>query len=167
MNILSDFLNTQLEQRGWSKRELGRRAGISSTQVADVISGRSNPGADFCISIARALGEPPEHILRLAGILPPLPPSVAGERETLTYFRHLDERLRPAILATLRNLSHGSAIAERREPYDVDQPRTITEHIARILARDLETLTADDQRQVFDLINQLKAQHTGGIDETA
>ncbi len=86
-------------------RELSRRAGISHTQIADVVNSRANPGADFCIAVARALGEQPEKMLRLAGILPPLPPAVEEENEILQIVRHLSPVQRQAALAILRSLS--------------------------------------------------------------
>ena len=53
-------------------RELARRAGtISHTYVTDVVNGRVQADADFCIAVARPLGYAPEEILRIAGHLPP------------------------------------------------------------------------------------------------
>lgn len=76
MTTMSDKLSTwivrEIEQRGWSHRELARRAGVSQTAVSGTLSGDRKAGADFCIKVAQALGEPPEKALRLAGILPPL-----------------------------------------------------------------------------------------------
>ena len=46
---------------------------MSPAQVSDVVGDRSKPGADFCIAVAKALDVNPEHLLRLAGILPSLP----------------------------------------------------------------------------------------------
>ena len=73
MTKLSDYLNTELRRRQWSMRELARRAGVSASQVSDVVGERTKPGADFCIAVAKALGDPPDYLLRLAGILPSLP----------------------------------------------------------------------------------------------
>lgn len=73
MNNLAVFITTELEQRGWSMRELGRRAGVSHAQISYVVSGSAKPGADFCLAIARAFQVPPEQVLRLGGLLPALP----------------------------------------------------------------------------------------------
>lgn len=70
MTILSDWLTTELAERGWSMRELARRSGISTAQISDVISGNANPGVKFCQAIAKGLGVPPTEIFRLAGHLP-------------------------------------------------------------------------------------------------
>lgn len=72
---LITWMIEELKKRGWSHRELARRSGMSQPAISGTLSGDRNPGADFCIKIAQALGEPPEKLLRLAGILPPLPAS--------------------------------------------------------------------------------------------
>lgn len=70
--MLGDWLTEELNRRGWSHSELARRAGLSQVSVSGVIAGSRPATCDFCIKIATALGETPEHVLRLAGILPPL-----------------------------------------------------------------------------------------------
>lgn len=70
---LITWVKAELTDRGWSHRELARRAGVSQTAVSGTLSGERNPGADFCIKLAKAFDETPERLLRLAGILPPLP----------------------------------------------------------------------------------------------
>lgn len=67
---MSFWLSDELNSRGWSIRELARRAGISHTTVADVLSEQRKPTAEFCIAIAKALNVPEESTLRRAGILP-------------------------------------------------------------------------------------------------
>lgn len=71
MSALGDWLADELARRGWSHNELARRAGISQPNVSAIVKGQT-PGCDFCIKIASALGEAPEKILRLAGVLPTL-----------------------------------------------------------------------------------------------
>ena len=73
MTDFVSWINDELAKRGWGYNELGRRAGLSSGGVSVVMSGRQNPGFEFCVKVAEAFGEPPETILRLAGLLPPLP----------------------------------------------------------------------------------------------
>lgn len=66
---LSSWLAKELERRGWSHRELARRAGVSQTAVSQAISGDRNIGWDFCAKIAGPLDMTPEEVLRLAGLL--------------------------------------------------------------------------------------------------
>jgi transcriptional regulator with XRE-family HTH domain len=70
---LADYINRELNARQWSVRELARRSGLAHTTINDVTALRSNPGLEFCRSIARAFNVPPEQVLRLAGLLPPVP----------------------------------------------------------------------------------------------
>ena len=67
------WINKELDDRGWSQRELARRAPVSHTTISKVLSGERDVTRDFCVAIAKGLHEPPEKVLRLAGLLPPLP----------------------------------------------------------------------------------------------
>lgn len=84
------WLNQQVDERGWTFNELGRRAGLSSGHISMVTTERQNPGYDFCIKVANALDEPPEKVLRIAGLLPPLP---TGDNVTLQELSDVIRRL--------------------------------------------------------------------------
>lgn len=73
MDKISDWLNSELNERGWSQRELARRARVSPTAINDVINEKAEPGWDLCAAIAKALGLSEEEVFRMAGLLPPLP----------------------------------------------------------------------------------------------
>ena len=66
----ASWLVLQLEERGWSNRELSRRAGVSSTAINDAVSGQGAITAKFCRKISRALQVPLEETMRRAGLLP-------------------------------------------------------------------------------------------------
>ena len=93
-NNMSIKLNTviidEISKRGWSIRELAKRADLAHGTVNSVLAQKSKPGITFCNGIARALKEPPERIFRLAGILPPVIIGQEREKELLDLFRHLD-----------------------------------------------------------------------------
>lgn len=76
---MSDALRTlvarEIEQRSWSHRELARRTGLSQSLISKTLSGERSASADFCVKVAEVLEEPPEKLLRLAGILPSPPTS--------------------------------------------------------------------------------------------
>jgi transcriptional regulator with XRE-family HTH domain len=81
------WLNTELEKRSWSRRELAKRANLSSGAVAHVLRGERGAGSDFCQAIAGALGIPVEDVYRRAGLLPRLE---AGTEADPTIQRILD-----------------------------------------------------------------------------
>jgi transcriptional regulator with XRE-family HTH domain len=90
---LVKWLTKQVEERGWTYNELGRRAGLSSGHISLVTTERQKPGYEFCVKIAQALQQPPEKVLRLAGLLPDLP----GPEEDITFGELLEimRRLSP------------------------------------------------------------------------
>ncbi|MCL4299477.1 MAG: helix-turn-helix domain-containing protein [Anaerolineae bacterium] len=91
---LKAWLSQELERRKWSHTELARQAGLSQAMVSRILSGERNASINFCHKIAAVLGEPPEKILRLAGILPSSP--TPEEDPTLTELQDLIRNLPPA-----------------------------------------------------------------------
>jgi len=85
------WLNREMEARGWSQSELARRASVSRPTVSNVLMCKQTPSFEFCASVATALGEPPERLLRLAGLLPgpPMPPEDGSLRELIEIARGL------------------------------------------------------------------------------
>ncbi|NJN96561.1 MAG: helix-turn-helix domain-containing protein [Anaerolineales bacterium] len=92
MSDLGTWASEATKKRGWSYRELARRAGISHSLISKVFSDDMPPSADFCIKIASALSESPEKVLRLAGILPSSP---ASDNDTLQELIELARNLPP------------------------------------------------------------------------
>lgn len=105
MNEFIDWLNMQVELRDWSYRKLSKRAGISAATVSDVINLKTRPTWDFCAAIARAFGEPPEKVFRIAGLLPAQPPAVEEEKEAIAILRSLSPELRTVTMNILRSLT--------------------------------------------------------------
>jgi hypothetical protein len=81
-----------------------------------IATGRNRPGFEFCVSVARALGEPPEDILRRAGLLPALSPAVAEEREIIAILRNQSPTTRRMLLSMLRGLAHRGTSTTEPEP---------------------------------------------------
>ena len=67
---LVDWLSKELDQRGWSYRELARRSGLSNSTISNVMTGQRSATDAFCKKVGRALGYSPEALMRMAGILP-------------------------------------------------------------------------------------------------
>lgn len=67
------WLLNELDKRGWSQNELGRRAGLTSGTISNVINGVRTPATDTLKAIASALKLPKETVFREAGILSSVP----------------------------------------------------------------------------------------------
>lgn len=89
---LRAWVSQEIERRHWSYRELARKTGFSPSLVSKVLLEKRSASADFCIKVANALGESPEKLLRLAGILPTSP---ASEDSTLQELMDLARSLPP------------------------------------------------------------------------
>lgn len=116
--LLTEWLNQQAEDRGWSYREMARRAGLSHSAISNVVSGVSLPGWDFCLGISRATGEDPIRIFRLAGLLPPAPPQdrIAEFREIAEMLAGLpDGPIRAEAMAAIRAIAESARARATRE----------------------------------------------------
>jgi transcriptional regulator with XRE-family HTH domain len=105
---LATWLKRELKLRGWSMREMARRAGVSHTAIINLVNGRTNPSAQFCLQIAEALQMPPEEIYRSAGLLPSSTPEEASLLEANYLFARLSEGEQETVLTIMR------ALAEKR-----------------------------------------------------
>jgi len=118
--IVSDKLSTwlvrELDGRGWSHRELGRRANISGAAVSRVISGEQNPGWDFCAAVARALGQPPLFLFSLAGLLAE-GKKAEKEEDLLHNYRALNQAQQNFIIDIMRGLNGAPTVKETAAPY--------------------------------------------------
>jgi len=97
MNGFTAWLNDTIRSRGWSISELARRSGFSQSLASDVLNEKADPSANFVISVANALGESPEALLRLAGHLPDAPPVTSVSQAVCEAFRRLDARHQSAV----------------------------------------------------------------------
>lgn len=73
MEQFVEWLQAELDQRGWLASDLARRAGLGSGTLSQLMNGYRNPGPDVCRSIAHALKVPEEEVFRRAGLLSPKP----------------------------------------------------------------------------------------------
>ena len=92
MDKFIPWLLTELKNRSWRPADLARRAGLSMGSLSNILNGNRRAGPDLCKAVAQALGEPPEKVFRLAGLLPPLP---AAEDELLHELLETFKRLTP------------------------------------------------------------------------
>lgn len=119
METLGCWLQTQIDMHGWRQAELARRAGIQPATLNRIINGTRNMGPEVAGQIAKALGIPPEEVLRRAGLLPPVTPRRAEDEEMDHILGRLDERTRQTILTMLRGLTPARpALNQQRGAYD-------------------------------------------------
>lgn len=154
-NYLNTWLNEEIERRGWTYSELARRARISTGTLSNIMAGRNRPGLDFCVGISRALDKPPEKVLRLAGLLPALPPAVAEEGEAMSLFRRLNRQARGVVVTTMRSL-----LGLPSTP-GVDEPQTLDDLLAYHIENQGQYLTVEEERAVFDLMKTLRDRGEG------
>ena len=105
-----EWLNSELDNKGWSYSELARRGGITHTSISKIINERQQPGLKVARGIAKALDIPLEVILRKTGILPSIPAGVPGQTDDTLVSTiamrasQLDEKGQRAILEMLTYL---------------------------------------------------------------
>ena len=63
------WINSELDDRGWSRSEAARRGGISPSMFDKVVGGFANPGLKFCQAVSRAFRVPLDDVLARAGLL--------------------------------------------------------------------------------------------------
>jgi len=78
------WLREEVKHRGWTFRELGRRAGLSSGAISKVMTGTTDPTWEFCAKIAQAMDMSTVDVFRQAGLLPPIPETRQREFERIT-----------------------------------------------------------------------------------
>ncbi len=100
----STWLNQELKVQGWTNSELARRINVVPSTVSMWLTGQKKPSAENCINIAKELNVSPENVLRIAGIMPSIPPEAQAEGELLYIFRQLDEDTQAMIVAMMRGL---------------------------------------------------------------
>jgi len=112
MSTVNEFcilVTEQLQERGWSDSLLAQRAGMTPSAISRVLSGERGVTCNWTIAVAQALDMDPVHALRLADILPDVPPSIAEEQEALTILRSLPPVQRSSALLMLRGLGLSGA----------------------------------------------------------
>lgn len=116
---IGDWLLEEMEKRGWTQAELARRAEIADATLSRIISGTRQAGPEAALSIARALGESPITVYRLAGLLPAIP------QERLDQFSYIAETLASLPDGPIRDeaMANIRAIAENARRRALEQQR--------------------------------------------
>ena len=107
MEQLREWLNDECTRRNLTWRDASVRAGVYPGAISAIMNGQ-RPGLEVCKALARSLGTSPEHVLRMAGHLPPLPATdngtppelIAAAREIQAIWRRV-HRIDPEAAAEL------------------------------------------------------------------
>jgi len=126
MNPFVRWLEAELHDRHWSNNELARQAELSSASVSQVMTGRQQPGLDFCRGVAEALNVPPERVFRLAGLLPPKPQRDEVIDEILFYY----DQMTPQAQAHLRMIARAFAEGGERIEESEERPAETGDAVA-------------------------------------
>jgi ribosome-binding protein aMBF1 (putative translation factor) len=65
----AEWLQKELNKRGWSHSELARYSGVSPGQISRVANGSRGAGPDLCIAIAKGLGLARSEVFQARGWL--------------------------------------------------------------------------------------------------
>lgn len=92
MQELVEWINSELNKRNWTLRELSRRSGVNPGTISLVLNQHRGAGPEFCRAIARAFRVSPEKVFRLAGLLP----AKSSDDELREQLLYLFDQLSPA-----------------------------------------------------------------------
>ncbi|MCB9107634.1 MAG: helix-turn-helix transcriptional regulator [Anaerolineales bacterium] len=102
-NDFNAWVEREINRRGWSHAELGRRASLAQATVSNVIAGKRAPGCEFCIKIAQAFDISPVLVLVKAGMLPPQEPNEdTATQELIELIKNLSPETRDEVLQYVR-----------------------------------------------------------------
>lgn len=105
---LPGWLQGELNLRNWTAADLAERAGVYHSTISRILKGERKAGADACRAIAVALGEEPDKVFRLAGLLPEEKkgPGKLSEfqEELLRWTDELDEASQRMVLEIVKGL---------------------------------------------------------------
>ena len=110
------WIQSKMNESGWSQSELARRGGFTPTAINKILSRERMPGVEFCQGVARAFGMRDVDVMKIAGIANSLTvddetPSV---RELVSKFKQLDNDGQETILKMVRAFEESAQAQKRR-----------------------------------------------------
>lgn len=103
-NQFAEWLQGQIDLRGWTQSELARRAGVTPPTINRILSQERLPGVDLCRGIARAFGISEIGVLRMAGLATDKPIVDEQGENLLVEFYRLSDEDRQFVLDQIRGL---------------------------------------------------------------
>ena len=97
----SEWLQTEMNKRGWSQSDLARAADLNRAVINKLINGKSHPQPTTLEAISRALKIPVETTYRAAGLLPPNSDNDAMLEEAIYVLKNIRSAQRKATAVAL------------------------------------------------------------------
>ena len=97
----TEWLETQLRNRGWSQSECARACDLNRAVINKLLNGKCKPQPVTLIAIARGFKIPVETAYRAAGLLPPSNDGDETTQELIHVFHSLQRPQRKATALTL------------------------------------------------------------------
>lgn len=112
----SDWLNEQLNTRGWSQSDLARASGLHRAVISKIINKTSRPMPETLEAIARGLKVSADVVFQAAGVLPTKPDDDPLTREAEYLLSQLPEDKKQQAINFIRFLAGEgeSNVAPRR-----------------------------------------------------
>jgi transcriptional regulator with XRE-family HTH domain len=106
MSQLSEWIESELDDRKWSQNELARRSNIASSRMSSIMDG-AIPGIKACRGIAKALEVEVQFVLQKAGHDTPRDPLAPGDiddydRRILEVLHGMDDQFKSTVLKTVK-----------------------------------------------------------------
>ena len=115
-----ELIKKRAKEIGLSQTEISRKSGLSNSQVSRIFKFQSTASQEALVSLAIAVGYPPENILRMAKILPTRPDADLWVEEQLYKLQRIPAALRPtaekiiSAFADAENITHQPATKEHK-----------------------------------------------------
>jgi transcriptional regulator with XRE-family HTH domain len=117
----SEWLQAEMDKRGWSQSDLARAAELNRAVINKLLNGKSHPQPSTLEAISRALKVPLEIIYRVAGLLPADPDNDDVTEEAMYIFKSIQNSQRRATaIALLKAL----IMEEEKEQRSAREKRT-------------------------------------------
>ena len=92
----SDWLQSEMDKRGWSQSDCARSADLNRAVINKLLNGKSRPQPSTLAAIARAFKIPIETAYRAAGLLPPNADQDDSTQELMYIFKSIQSPQRKA-----------------------------------------------------------------------
>lgn len=93
------WINSFIQNKGWTQAELARRANLSKASISDISSGKINPGYEICMKLAKAMSIPPQEVLRKANLLPNVSVSEEDQENLVFLFDKLSTEKKAMLMS--------------------------------------------------------------------